>query len=84
MLLCISGIPAQPTNFNFEVDPNDSRTVAITWTESEQTGPVDEVEDYVVEQSIDGGQFQLVCINTCTPLVVRYDQWSSVIVRTVL
>ena len=63
MLLCISGIPAPPTNFYFEVDHSDSRTITLTWTESEPTGLVDEVEEYVVEQSINAREFQLVRVS---------------------
>ena len=67
LLMYISDIPAPPTNFNFEVNPDDSRSITVTWTESLKTGPVDEVDEYVVEKSINGDQFQLVytCISTC-------------------
>ena len=65
LLLCTSGIPDPPTNFNFEVDPNDSWSITVTWTESVQTGPIDEVDEYVVEKARTGRDFHLVN-NTCT------------------
>ena len=58
--MCISDVPAPPSNFCIEEHPNDTQAIIITWTKSVQNGPVYEVEDYVVEQSINGGEFQLV------------------------
>ena len=67
MLLHISDIPAPPTNFNFEVSPDDPRAITVTWSESTENGPIDEIEDYVVEESFDGQEFKLVhtCIKIC-------------------
>lgn len=67
MLFQISDVPTPPTNFNFEVSPDDSGAITVTWTESIETGPIDEVEDYVVEESFDGQEFKLVrlCIKIC-------------------
>ena len=59
-LLCITDIPAPPTNFNFEEHPDNTRAITITWIKPVQNGPVDEIEDYVTEQSINGGEFQQV------------------------
>ena len=59
-----SDIPAPPTNFEFQVRKDDNRTITLTWTESVQTEPANKVEDYVVEQSINGGDFQLVWLTT--------------------
>ena len=70
MLLCISDIPAPPTDFNFEVDPDNSRSITVTWTESVQSGPIDEVDEYVVEKSRIGGQFQVVRIHQHTHKIV--------------
>ena len=60
--VCTSGIPNPPSTFNFEVDPNDSWSINVTWTESVQTGPIDEVDEYVVEKRINMRDFQLVRI----------------------
>ena len=60
IILCISDAPSPPNDFSLEVDRYNDQTITLTWSESVQTGQADEVEDYVLEKSMNGEEFRLV------------------------
>ena len=72
----IIDVPEPPKNFTITSCESDDHSIELNWIASVDTSFSEEVEDYVLEQSLNGGKFQLVrkCISNyhpCSDVIFR-------------